>query len=163
VDLDIIQTNPFLTVKIQRKLLISPLKKDAKSQVYDSSELEILLREAYKDFEETDDTSSLAIVLCAKTGIRIGECMGLKASDLYDGYLHIRREEVLDSPLLPDGNFGPREYIVVDHCKTDAGLRDIPAIGEVTEVIKTVRKANLARTNDSDFLFLKKDGSKMHS
>ncbi len=163
VDLDIIKTNPFQAVKVQRKLLISPLKKDAKTQVYDSSELDILLHEAYKDFEETEDTSSLAIVLCAKTGIRIGECMALKASDLYDGYLHIRREEVLDAPLLPDGNFGPREYIVVDHCKTDAGLRDIPAIGEVTEVIKTVRKANLARTNDSDFLFLKKDGSKMHA
>ena len=89
--------------------------------------------------------------------------MALKASDLDNGYLHIRREEVLHTPLLPDGNFGPREYVVEDHCKSEAGLRDIPAIKEVTEVVRLVRKANLERSNTTDYLFIKEDGTKMHA
>lgn len=86
-------------------------------------------------------------------------------SQLYirQGYLHIRREEVLDTPLLPDGSFGPRTFTVVDHTKTNAGLRDIPAIQEVTELVTEVKKANLTRHSTSEYLFIKKDGSKMHA
>ena len=163
VDRDIITDNPFNMVRIQPRLLITPLKKEAKTQVYSTEELNSLLSEAYRDFEETGDTSCLAIIICAKTGIRIGECMALKASDISEGYMHIRREEIIDTPLLPDGNFGPRDYVVVEHCKTDAGLRDIPVISEVGNVITMVRKANLARANDTDYLFIKQDGTKMHA
>ena len=163
VDRDIIADNPFNLVRIQPRLLITPLKKEARTQVYSTEELDALLSEAYKDFDETGDTSCLAIVICAKTGIRIGECMALKASDISEGYIHIRREEIIDTPLLPDGNFGPRDYVVVEHCKTDAGLRDIPVISEVGNVITMVRKANLARANDTDYLFIKQDGTKMHA
>ncbi|MBQ3912099.1 MAG: tyrosine-type recombinase/integrase, partial [Lachnospiraceae bacterium] len=87
----------------------------------------------------------------------------LKESDLRNGYLHIRREEIIDAKLLSNGEFGPRTYTVVEHCKTDAGLRDIPAIKEVNEIIKTVLEANKARSIDSEYLFVKRDGSKMHA
>ena len=163
VDRDIIRTNPFRTVKVQRRLLVTPLKKEASSQVYNEDELGALLSEAKKDFDATGDTSSLAIILCAKTGIRIGECMALKGSDFSNGYLLIRREEIINSELLSNGEFGPRTYTVVEHCKTDAGLRDIPVVEEVDDVIKAVLKANLTRGIDNEFLFVKRDGSKMHA
>ena len=163
VDKGIIANNPFAQVRIQHRLLISPLKKEAKTQVYTSEELNSLIAEAYKDFESTGDTSSLAIIICAKTGIRVGECMALKASDISDGYLHIRREEIIDTPLLPDGTFGPRDYVVAEHCKTEAGLRDLPIITEVGNVLNMVMDANLIRKTDTDYLFIKQDGTKMHA
>lgn len=139
------------------------MKKNAKTQVYDSDELNSLLQEAYRDFESFGDTSALAIVLCSKTGIRIGECMGLKFSDLYDGYIHIRREEIVETPLLPNGSYGAAEYVIADHCKTDAGLRDIPAVSEAIDIFNMVNNVNMARNCSVDYLFIKKDGTKMHA
>jgi len=163
VDRGIVSTNLFRAVKVHRNLLITPLKKEATTQVYKKDELSALLSEAKKDFDVTGDTSSLAIILCAKTGIRIGECMALKESDLSNGYLRIRREEIIDAELLSNGDFGPRAYTVVEHCKTDAGLRDIPAVEDVDDIIKAVKKANMTHGIESEYLFVKRDGSKMHA
>lgn len=89
--------------------------------------------------------------------------MALKSSDLVNGYLQIRREEVLDTQLMPDGSFGPRTYIIADHCKTDAGIRDIPALDEVSDIIAEIKRANHARGIESEYLFFKRDGKKMHA
>lgn len=163
VDRGIIPTNPFRAVNVKRRILISPLKKEAETQVYVDDELDRLIEEAENDFQDTRDMSSLAIILCAKTGMRIGECMALKPEDLRNGYLSIQREEVVDTPLLPDGSFGKRDYIVVDHCKTDAGLRKIPVIDYVAETFRKAVEVNSEHCGVSEFLFVKKDGTKMHA
>ena len=64
---------------------------------------------------------------------------------------------------MPDGSFGSRSYIIADHCKTEAGIRDIPALDEVCEIIREIDRANRARGIESDFLFFKRDGQKMHT
>ncbi len=162
-DQGIVESNLYKKVHVSRRVLITPPKKSASTQIFYPDELQDLIDEAYKDFDETGDTSSLAIIICARTGIRVGECLALETNDYCDNILHIWKEEVIRTPLLPDGSFGKREYEVVEHCKSEAGIRDVPIISEVSNVLKMIRKENLKRNISSNYLFVQRNGQKMHA
>lgn len=90
VQKNILAENPFSRISIDRKLFRSEKKPNDETQVFLTDEQPLIEREAYRDFQETGDTACLAVPFLYQTGLRLGEIVALKESDISGKYLHIR-------------------------------------------------------------------------
>ena len=63
-------------------------------------------------------TDDLAILLLFQTGMRIGELVALKWSDIEGNYIHVQRMERKESVINEDLSFGTHNRFVVNHVKT---------------------------------------------
>lgn len=87
------------------------VRKTGKTETYNTDELSNLNRYLDTMYEETNDTSFLAVKVNFLLGLRVGELVALRWSDIVDEkHLHIVCEEVR--------NQDTNEYEVVDHTKT---------------------------------------------
>lgn len=104
-----IDTNPMEQVLIHVKYR-QVVKKSGKTQTYNSEELKQLNEYLDTKYTETEDTSFLAVKLNFLLGLRVGELVSLKWTDIEDNSLHIVREEIR--------NQEKGTYEVVEHTKT---------------------------------------------
>lgn len=104
-----IDTNPMEQVLIHVKYR-QVVKKSGKTQTYNSEELKQLNEYLDTKYTETEDTSFLAVRLNFLLGLRVGELVSLKWTDIEDNSLHIVREEIR--------NQEKGTYEVVEHTKT---------------------------------------------
>lgn len=102
-------TNPMDKVQILVKFR-QVVKKTGKTQTYNSEELLQLNQYLDAKYTETDDTAFLAVKLNFLLGLRVGELVALKWTDIEENHLHIVREEIR--------NQEKGIYEVVDHTKT---------------------------------------------
>lgn len=87
-------------------------KKTGKTETYNSEELSAMNDFLEHMYEDTSDVSFLAVKLNFLLGLRVGELVALKWSDLCDdNHLHIVREEIR--------NQIDNSYEVVEHTKTN--------------------------------------------
>ena len=164
VDKEIISSNCFLDVKIDTKLFRNLRKPDSETQVFLIEELEALKKAAYADYESHKDISSLAIIIGALTGVRSGELVAIRESDIGETYLHIERQEVKVEKQKADGSWERCGYEVVDHAKTKAGTRDVYMPKEVRELFKLIKKNNIRQGLNSPehYIFYNRKGERMH-
>ena len=120
VEKKLISESPFTNVKVDSKLFHKVQKKDDNTQVYQGNEVDLVIDEALVDFEEKGSLASLAIALAFQTGVRLGELVALRFSDIEGNYLHIQRMEVKHQEKDSNGNWRPAKRILVDHVKSDA-------------------------------------------
>lgn len=104
-----IDTTPMDKVFIHVKFR-QVVKKTGKTQTYNSEELLQLNQYLDAKYTETGDTSFLAVKLNFLLGLRVGELVALKWSDISENHLHIVREEIR--------NQEAGTYEVVEHTKT---------------------------------------------
>lgn len=117
----IIEKNPFSEVQIKTKMFRSGRKKNDASQVFLIEEQPQIESLAESDFHESGYTVCLAVALCFQIGVRIGELVALKWSDIFEekkNYLHIQRMETKKHTQMGDGSwkctgYGNSEYIFV--------------------------------------------------
>lgn len=154
VEKKLIHESPFANVKVDSKLFRKVKKKDDNTQVYQGNEVDLIIEEALADFEEKGSLAALAIVLAFQTGVRLGELVALRFSDIEGNYLHIQRMEVKYQEKTSDGYWKPAKRILVEHVKSDAGNRRIYLTSEASEIIELARKtiADNDFTNE-DFMF----------
>ena len=92
-----IAKNPFEKVKISKKLFVKTKKKESHTQVFliDEKPEVISHLQAIAD-DDTTKTAPYAIMLDFETGIRVGELVAVKETDLSEcgNYVHIQRQEV---------------------------------------------------------------------
>jgi integrase len=86
-------------------------KKTGKTQTYNSEELNALNDYLDAMYEETHDSSFIAVRLNFYLGLRVGELVALKPEDILDNQLHVTREEVRDQET--------NRCDVVEHTKTN--------------------------------------------
>lgn len=116
-------------------------------------------REAYRDFQETGDTACLAIPFLYQTGLRLGEIVALKESDISGKYLHIQRTETKQAEQNPDGSWKPIHYAVAEHAKTEAGDRLVYLSSTAGNILELVMQSNRERGfQDHGYLFLNANG-----
>ena len=103
--------NPLDNIRINVKFRQVSAKK--------SSDVAFTVQEekAYKEFlleqyQQTADTSYLALYMNFFLGLRVGELVALKWGDIWGNELHVCREEIRDQTVTPT------PYIVVEHTKT---------------------------------------------
>ena len=81
VDEDVLEQNTFAKVHIRNTAFRRNRKKAAQTQIFYDDEKDAIIRRASDLAEETLDESFLALPLLFYTGLRLGECLGLKFSD----------------------------------------------------------------------------------
>ena len=159
----LIETNPFSKVVVNKKLFRKVPKKISKTQVFLVGEEENVIKEALNDFYENGkDTAALAIPFNFQVGLRSGELVALKESDIEGDTLHVQRMEVKVYEISEDGTTGRcigRE--VVEYAKSDAGIRDVYLTQEAKEIIEIILQTNRERQASSDYLFLDRTGTRI--
>lgn len=164
VNLRVIETNTFQDVKVNTKMLRKTTKKPDETQVFLVDEEPLVIEEAYKDFNSNPTvTTPLAIPLAFQLGVRLGELVALKFSDIEsDKYLHIQRMETR----VYDTDDGISYHLVgqevVEHTKSTAGDRKVFLSSDAKKLIALIKQVNLETGQyDNDYIFLLK-GKRIH-
>ena len=156
--LGIIPVNPFRQIKLQKKMLRKPAKKNDESQVFLLDETPRIIETALADFNSNPlNTAPLTVPLGFLTGLRLGEMAAIKESDIVGNVLYVQRmeEEVYDYSDLE--HIRLIERAVVENTKTEAGVREVPLVPQALKIIEAVKLSN--RMNgwpENGFLFLNK-------
>lgn len=159
VQKEIIETNPFSKISIDRKLFHSSKKPDDETQVFLTDEQPLIEQEAYKDFQETGEVVCLAIPFLYQTGLRLGEIVALKESDITGNYIQIQRMEIRVKEQNPDGSWKPQCYAIAEHAKTEAGNRRVYLSSTARKILESVIQSNREHGYKEDgFLFLNQNG-----
>lgn len=157
VDHALLSSNPFNEFKIEGKLFRKVKKPDDSTQVFLTSERPLIEAEAWQEFDEKRCTTALAIPLAFQTGVRLGELIAIKETDISsDGkYLHIHRMVQKQERQRPDGTWYPAVWVTVEHTKSSAGDRDVYLTKEARRIIKIILDTNKENGfYDHEFLFI---------
>lgn len=105
--------------------------KSASSQVFNSDEKKLLFDYLDKMYSETSDSVYLAVKLNFYLGLRVGELVALKWSDIEGDKLHVVREEVR--------NQNNNVYSVEEHTKTHTDRRVFlaPTAIKILDIIRS--------------------------
>ena len=157
VDHELIPLNPYNQFTVDKKLLKKVKQPEDETQVFLTNERPLIECEAWSDFEEKNCTSALAIPLAFQLGVRLGELIAIKETDISsDGkYLHIQRMIQKQERQRPDGSWYPARWEAVEHTKSSAGDRMIYLTEEARRIIKVILDSNKKNSfYDGGFLFI---------
>ncbi len=157
VDHELIPLNPYNQFTVDKKLLKKVKQPEDGTQVFLTNERPLIESEAWSDFEEKNCTSALAIPLAFQLGVRLGELIAIKETDISsDGkYLHIQRMVQKQERQRPDGSWYPARWEAVEHTKSSAGDRMIYLTEEARRIIKVILDSNKENSfYDGGFLFI---------
>lgn len=128
--------------KINKDLLVHNATPTDEEQVFTDEQRKQIIAMVHEDlthYEKQSSSSGLQILFLFETGLRIGECCGLKWSDIKDNRLYIRRQA---------DNNGVREWV-----KTTAGIRDIPLTSGALKILEEVKAFNDAHGYHAEWIF----------
>lgn len=137
--------NPVDKIEIKKKFR-QVNKKSEKLQVFNTEESAELLNYLGHIYSDTADSSYLAVKLNFYLGLRVGELVALKWSDISEGVLHIVRQEVKDHYT--------NHYSIVEHTK---GYRERP-VRLVPDAIKILQNIE----HQGEYIFMR-DGERITS
>ncbi|MBQ2935179.1 MAG: tyrosine-type recombinase/integrase [Lachnospiraceae bacterium] len=131
--------------------------------IYSSDTKSEVIKEALAQFNKTKNTAYLAICLNFNLGLRIGELVALRECDIKEDTIHICRAESKNYTKDKNGKIYADGYRVVQHPKTDAGIRTLVLTPDAKKYIKMALDENKANgRSDEDYIFLSKSGERMH-
>lgn len=157
VDHELIPLNPYNQFTVDKKLLKKVKQPEDGTQVFLTNERPLIECEAWLDFKERGCTSALAVPLAFQLGVRLGELVAIKETDISpDGkYLHIQRMVQKQERQRPDGSWYPARWEAVEHTKSSAGDRMIYLTKEARRIIKVILDSNKENGfYDDGFLFI---------
>lgn len=135
-----------LWVKAKKKInkgLVSTRKTPSdESQIFTDDERRQIKQMVYDDmvkYRNRPTSAGLQILFIFETGVRIGECCGLKWSDIKQGRLYVRRQA---------NNEG-----VIEWTKSESGYRDIPLTKEALNILENVKKYNSEHNLTAEWIF----------
>ena len=146
-----------------KNVFIEPEAKPEEVIIYSSTTKREVIKEALEQFEKTKNTAYLAICLNFNLGLRIGELVALRECDIKENTIHICRAESKNYTKDKNGKIVRDGYKVVQHPKTDAGIRTLILTPDAKKYIKMALDENNANgRSDEDYIFLSKSGERMH-
>lgn len=128
--------------KINRDLITSNPMPSDEEQVFTDEErrqLKGMVRDDMIHYKKQASSAGLQILFLFETGLRIGECCGLKWSDIKGNRLYIRRQATNEG--------------VKDWTKSTAGYRDIPLTKEAQNILQEVRQFNQEHGYHAEWIF----------
>ncbi len=158
-----VDSNVFSEVKINTKMFRKTKKKQSDTQVYLVDEVQKMVSDMVALFQKTpDDTAPLAILLDFEIGVRVGELLAIKTTDISPDWssVHIQRQVVSVYEKKDDDQYKMvlSGFKVVEYTKSDNGDREV----YLTEIAKKLIRL-IIYTNEKygyyceDFLFVKGD------
>lgn len=128
--------------KLNKDLIVIKPTASDDSQVFtdeERREIKQLVHEDLEHYKKQSSSAGLQILFLLETGLRIGECCGLKWSDIKDGRLYISRQA---------NNQGVKEWT-----KTVSGFRDIPLTREALHILDEVKAFNKEHGFTAEWIF----------
>ena len=162
---DLVQINLPRQIHLPSKNIFSePDPKPEEEIIYSIETKREVIYEALSQFEKTKNTAYLAICLNFNLGLRVGELVALRESDIDGDIIHITKGEVKTYIKDENGVLHANGFEVAKHPKTDAGIRDLPLTPDAKKYIKMAIDENKANgRSDEDYIFLdQKRGKRMH-
>jgi len=143
-DINIVNDNLWAKAKkkINKDLMVKNGIPADDSQVFTNEERKLIKQMVLEDMETYKDrptSAGLQILFLFETGLRIGECVGLKWSDIKNGRLYVRRQA---------NNKAVKEWT-----KTNNGYRDIPLTDEAQRILELVKKYNEEQGFNAEWIF----------
>lgn len=147
-DINIVNDNLWTKAKkkVNKDLMVTPTTPSDESQVFTNDERREIKRLVLEDLEKQKSrptSAGLQILFLFETGLRIGECTGLKWTDVKNGRLYIRRQAT---------NKEVKEWT-----KTTNGYRDIPLTDEAKKILELVKEYNNKHGMTAEWIFQSKD------
>ena len=147
-DINIVNDNLWAIAKkkINKDLMVTSTTPSDESQIFtneERKEIKRLVLEDLENFKSRPTSAGLQILFMFETGLRIGECTGLKWSDVKKGRLYIRRQAT---------NKEVKEWT-----KTNNGYRDIPLTYEALHILELVKEFNTKYEMKAEWIFQSKD------
>ena len=140
-------TTMFKDLQISRKTFTqNPV--DKRTQVFSDDETEAIINYLKGHSSHVRE----GILLCFETGIRVGELVALKYSDIEDGTLHIQRQEVKEKDAR-----GKSLVRVVEYTKTEAGNRRVVLTKHALETIERLKNYS----GDMEFIMQREAGNRI--
>lgn len=118
-----------------KNAFFEPKAKPEEEIIYSSDTKSEVIKEALAQFEKTKNTAYLAICLNFNLGLRVGELVALRESDIDGDIIHIRCSEVKDYAKDENGKIVCNGYKVAD-TKTKAGIRNLILTPDAKKYIK---------------------------
>jgi len=128
----------------------SRTRKEERNEVFMQDELPLVLNY----LKENIDIVNLGILLMFLTGVRVGELVAIKASDVEGNVIHISRTE----SHYRDEETGKEVFVVKDTPKTAAGVRNVIVPNDYVWILRKIRQMNAA----GEFLLMRK-GSRVRA
>ncbi len=128
--------------KLNRSLILTKPTASDESQVFTDEERRQIKAMVYDDLEHYKKQSSsagLQILFLFETGLRIGECCGLKWSDIKGNRLYIHRQATNEG--------------IKDKTKTASSFRDIPLTKEAQRILEDVKTFNKEHGFTAEWIF----------
>ena len=143
-DIGVVEENVWLKAKkkINQSLIVPIVTPPDETQVFTDEERILIKQMVYDDLEKYKNrptSAGLQILFMFETGLRIGECCGLKWSDIKNGRLYIQRQA--------------NNNEVVEWPKTTSGYRDIPLTKEALRILDDVKKYNEEHNFNGEWIF----------
>ena len=161
VDAEYIEKNPY-RVKVNKKKVISTRKKEPQKEIFLPEEQQLLFEEMERRLSNNPkNTAPLAIMLDFEIGVRKGEMLGLRDSDIVDGKIHVCRQVVEKFDESDINNIKSLGFEVVEYTKSECGDRWLPLTDRALHLINRIKCINREYNNTyKDFLFVR-DGNVM--
>lgn len=156
VDAEYIEKNPY-RVKVNKKKVVPTRKKDHQKEIFLPEEQELLFEEMERRLSNNPaNTAPLAVMLDFEIGVRKGEMLGLRDSDIVDGKIHVCRQVVEKFDKTDINNIKSLGFEVVDYTKSECGDRWIPLTERALYLINRIKHINQENNNKyKDFLFVR--------
>lgn len=165
VSFDIIQINLSRQVRgFSDKNFKQVSEKAVEEIVYTSAAKHSVIKEAKEQFLKTQNIAYIAVCLNFSLGLRVGELVALRTSHINDdGTITISQEEIKTYHKDAAGHIHRDGYEVVNHTKTLSGNRRLVLTPSARKYINMAISYNRSRgLKDEDFIFLDKDGHRIH-
>lgn len=133
-------------------------KKSGSTQTYQTEEYNALMEYLSKEYTETGNIAVLAVRFNFMLGLRVGELVALKWSDIKDlNHVQITREEIKESSRTPDGWVDC--YKVVEHTKTHSD-RVVMLVPKAMAILNEIRLRAVCGLSDDGYVFVN-DGERI--
>lgn len=140
-----ITVNPLLNLKITVKYK-QTCKKTGRTETYNTEEYNSLMEYIDKHLEQKFDVALAAVRINFTLGLRVGELVALKWTDIEGTKVHVVREEVRNQP--------QRIYEIVDHTKTRTD-RYVALIPKAIAILDKI-------PHEGEYIFMR-NGERIHA
>ena len=158
VDSEYLEKSPY-RVNVNKKLVEKSRKKKGELEVFQPHEQEKLILEQERRLQNNpSNTANLAIILDFEIGIRKGEMLALRESDIdyTKNIIHISRQFVGDDVMDDIDNINRVGYKVANYTKSDNGNRTIPLTPKALILLRRIEEINEKHHQPyKDYLFIR--------
>lgn len=156
IDLKLIGNNSASGIKINSSVFAKK-KKKTEEEVFNYSEKEQL--EKFLLTMDYHNTVPLGLALNFQLGLRVGELVALKWSDIKGNKIEICRMEKLYAPLDPETlEKLPTVHEIVNYPKTSAGFRSVLLTEKALKILERIREFNKTHNIKSDYIISHSNG-----